>query len=678
MSSEILAPAGSPEMLKASVRAGADAVYFGIGKFNARRNAENFTPENIGEYVEYCHRFNVKTYLTLNTLVSDVEFEKALEIAKVANEVGIDAVLVQDMGLVTLLKKHYPDLPLHASTQMAVHNVSGLEFLSRLGFSRVVLARENSKEEIKAICDRAKQLGVEIEVFVQGALCMCVSGQCLMSASLGGRSGNRGLCAGTCRLPFSVKGGECEYSLSLKDLSLLEEFEELEKIGVKSFKIEGRMKRPEYAAAAVSAAVSARDNRVELVSKLAILQSVFSRNGFTKAYYNNKLDSEMFGVRSESDIESSRRIYSTIHELYRTEPAKIPIKISFVAKSGENEKLTFSDGTNSVTLKGEIPEIANFSQTVVEQLRVKLSKLGGTGYYAESVDVTLDDGLRVIDINSLKTKAVEQLTKLRVAPPKRRATNFKKEQQTERSKRTPKLVLNVHSKSQIPSDLADIFAVILPMNTDDETIKNLQKSVKFIVKTPPAVFNETVVKTRLDELKKLGVKHILAENIGSIELIKNCELIPVGGATLNCFNSLAIDGYGLTDGIISREMSYQGLQKLSTSANIGVEIYGRTPMMTVRSCPIKARVGCKNCTGHITDRRGSELPVMCEDGVTRIYNDRPTWLCDRTDVINLADYCILSFTTETVERVVEVISAYKGRKPADCEFTRGMLINKVK
>ena len=271
--SEILAPAGSPEMLKAAIRAGADAVYFGLGRFNARVNAENFTFDNIGEHISYCKRRGVKAYLTLNTLVSDREINSALDTVKVACEIGVDAVLTQDMGLISLIKQCAPDLPLHASTQMAVHNVAGLEMLHKLGYSRAVLARENSFKEIEKICNRAKQLNIETEVFVQGALCMCVSGQCLMSATLGGRSGNRGLCAGTCRLPFSLQGSNDEYALSLKDLSLLSDFHKLSQAGVESFKIEGRMKRPEYAAAAVAAAVAARDNAPDFNEPNSIARS---------------------------------------------------------------------------------------------------------------------------------------------------------------------------------------------------------------------------------------------------------------------------------------------------------------------------------------------------------------------------------------------------------------------
>ena len=280
---EILAPVGGTESLIAAVRAGADAVYLGAEEFNARRNAQNFNDNDLKQAIEYCRLNSVKCYLTLNTLIKDTEMQNALQLVNRVWQYGIDAVIVQDIGLALEIHRLFPNLALHASTQMSVHSPSALLPLKQMGFKRVVVAREMSGAELKEFCKAAKALDIEVEVFVHGALCMCLSGQCYFSAYLGGRSANRGLCAGTCRLPFMAKGGT-GYDLSLKDLSLIPYLGELEKMGVTSFKIEGRMKRPEYVATAVAAAKQMVQNGTVDDEIDRLLEKVFSRDGFTDGY----------------------------------------------------------------------------------------------------------------------------------------------------------------------------------------------------------------------------------------------------------------------------------------------------------------------------------------------------------------------------------------------------------
>ena len=247
---ELLAPAGNLESLLAAVHSGADAVYFGYGELNARRNAKNFDEDSLREASRICKERGVKMHMTVNTMVYDREYEQVMRTLEIACRYGIDALIVQDLGVAALVRKAAPEMPMHASTQLTVHNLSGALEAKQLGFSRVVLAREMSRSEIAAIASQAQ---IETEVFVHGALCMCVSGQCYMSSVIGERSGNRGLCAQPCRLPFSSgRKGDSGYALSLKDLSLAHRVQELVQLGVDSFKIEGRMKRPEYVAAAVS------------------------------------------------------------------------------------------------------------------------------------------------------------------------------------------------------------------------------------------------------------------------------------------------------------------------------------------------------------------------------------------------------------------------------------------
>ncbi len=679
--SEILAPAGSFDMMYAAVRAGADAVYFGLDKLNARRNAENFNCESVAEYAAYCRRRGVKTYLTLNTLVSDRELGTALSLLKTACDVGIDGIIIQDMGLVSLARKCAPKMPLHASTQMAVHDPRGVEFLSRLGFKRVVVARENSADELREICKTAAALGVEVEAFVQGALCMCVSGQCLASAVLGGRSGNRGLCAGTCRLPFCVQGGKTDHALSLKDLSLLEYFDELSRIGVCSFKIEGRMKRPEYAAAAVAAAVAARDKSEDRALKAELLKNTFSRSGFTDGYYKGNIGFDMFGIRSEQDISSSKKTAGIIHNFYRTEYPKIPVSFSFSAHKGENVILIARDNENEVTLRGEVPMIADTSPTPPALIEKKLCKLGNTGCYAGKIEIDADSGLR-IDLGELSKLRSEALSTLGNMREKFEPVPFempKLKEPRRRANRKPVFALSVHNAAELPDDLSGINIVILPLFTENSVITALLGQKEIWVKTPPVIFGKgKLIEKRLCELRTIGVKTAVAENIGTLEIINSSGLKAVGGPTLNCFNSYAPGGCFLDKFIVSRELSYKQIEQLDTDAALGVEIYGKTPVMTVRNCPVKANVGCENCTGFITDRRESRLPVMCEDGVTRIYNDRPTYLLDKPETWQTADFCVISLTDETRGQAEKLLKLLKANAPCDGEFTRGLILSGVK
>ena len=323
MQIEILAPAGSVESLTAAVRCGANAVYLGTKNFNARRNADNFDGSALKSAVEYCHQRNVKVYLTANTLVADDEMSSAYNTIKTALEYGVDAFIVQDLGVAKMIRQCFPSARLHASTQCSVNTPDGVNALKELGFKRIVVPREMSLDEIKEIREKTD---VELEMFVHGALCMCVSGQCYMSAMLGGRSGNRGLCAQPCRLSFSADNSG-SFDLSLKDLSLIDKIKEIESAGIISLKIEGRMKRPEYVAAAVTACknavcgnYSARDEK--------ILKSVFSRSGFTDGYFTGKRQ-DMFGTRQKEDVVSAKDVLKELSHLYDNENPLVPIDLKF-------------------------------------------------------------------------------------------------------------------------------------------------------------------------------------------------------------------------------------------------------------------------------------------------------------------------------------------------------------
>ena len=373
---ELLSPAGSREAVTAAVQSGAGAVYLGFGDYNARRGAQNFTRESLAEAVAYCHVRGVKVYLTLNTLLSDGELPGAVEEARFASEVGADAVLVQDLGVLEAVRRAVPDLPLHASTQMSLHTLGGACRAAELGLERVVLARELSRRDIAAI---TQDCPAEIEVFVHGALCMCYSGQCGMSAVIGGRSGNRGACAQPCRLPYGVNekasGG---HPLSLKDANLSAYLQELDDMGVACLKLEGRMKRPEYVA--VITGIYRRlldEKRAPTQEESRQLEAAFSRSGFTDGYYRGRTGPEMFGTRPENAPEP-KELFARAKAAYEKEDRRrIPVTMSCILGAGVPAQLTASAKGHTVRAEGPVPEAARNRALTAEDLRIRLEKTGG-------------------------------------------------------------------------------------------------------------------------------------------------------------------------------------------------------------------------------------------------------------------------------------------------------------
>ena len=423
---EILSPAGSPEALRAAVCAGADAVYLGFGQFNARRGARNFTRDEFASAVSYCHLRGVKVYLTLNTLTSDREMADAVDCAVQASRLGADAALIQDMGLVRALRQAAPDLSLHASTQMTLHNLDGVKQAADLGITRAVLARELSRHDIAYICERSP---IEIEVFVHGALCMCYSGQCFMSSVIGGRSGNRGMCAQPCRLPYGW-GDELAagHPLSLKDMSLAGHLKELQEMGVASAKIEGRMKRPEYVYIVTKVYADAlREGREPTAEELSRLEQAFSRQGFTDGYFMEKKGPDMFGIREEA--KNPRELFAQAKAAYdKDEGPGVPVKFYAMIRAGEPVQVGVEDQEGRVvTAAGHTPEVARRRVTTQEEVEGQLSKTGGTPYRVTEVRSLVQDGLMVplSVLNGLRRQVLDGLSAQRTALPQRRHGAYK-------------------------------------------------------------------------------------------------------------------------------------------------------------------------------------------------------------------------------------------------------------
>lgn len=677
---EILAPAGSLDSLYAAVRSGADAVYFGLKDFSARRNAENFSKEELKTGVKYCKRNGVKTYVTLNIAVKEKELEEAFFLAKEAYFAGIDGFIVSDLGLAKIIREAMPDIELHASTQMTVNSPAPLKMLKELGFCRVVAAREMQKEELKRFCDEAKKFDLEVEVFVHGALCMCLSGQCLMSSVLGGRSGNRGLCAGPCRLPFSAEGGT-GYDLSLKDISLIEHIEELLKAGVFSFKIEGRMKRPEYIAAAVTACRYAAENGFLDGKTRGALSDAFSRSGFTDGYYTGNTGRNMFGVRTESDALKSKESHAALHDLYRNEYQRIPVEITASIRKNEPVMVQFSAEGKSVSFEGKIPETAKIKEVTENDVKTLLSKLGGTPFYPGNIVVLLDGGLFVSagQINDLRRKCCEYLGKKLEEIPERRFFDIDFKTNGDKHGLPLEIYAEFSDKSRIPADLYGIDLLILPLEICGN---GSDFSMPVAAKLPKFINSEEQIKKSLKALKEKGINKAVCGTLPAVALAKECEMEIIGDIGLNVLNSqngAVLERLGLSEITLSAEIDMRSAAEFKTPLKKGVFAYGRLPLMATKNCPVANGTGCDKCEkrGKITDRKGIEFPVACKNGYVEVLNSKPLYLADKTGCFEGLDYVILSFTTENASECREIINRYLSGAPAEGDFTRGLYFREL-
>lgn len=664
---EVLAPAGSFDALVAAVRAGADAVYLGADGFNARRNARNFTIEpsddatSLAEAVSFCHTRGVKVHLTLNTLVRERELEEALRIAKAACACGVDALIVQDRGLARRIHAAAPSLVLHASTQLSCHTPAGVRALRDVGFSRVVLAREMTRDEIAACRD----LGCELEVFVHGALCMSVSGQCELSALIGGRSGNRGLCAQPCRLPFAVghapRNGET--ALSLKDQSLYDHVEELRELGVASFKIEGRMKRPEYVAAATAVLRRLVDGETPDATLVEDLGAVFSRSGFTDGYFVGKRDASMFGIRRAEDI-AAPSVLSRLARLYDREVPRVPVTLTL---TDAPLTLTASDvdgNVVTVTAPDDTPRLDRALDP--DRVRTQLTKTGGTPFTA-TVTVDCAPAVPLSVLNALRRDALDRLATVRgTAHPIAFAdVSLDKKQLTGT---LSGLVARVSSPDQIVGE-AD--AWIVPLGT-------VPSVPRWGVEIPRGLFGrEETVRTALHRAAEQGAVLALCNNVGAVSLAREAGLQAVAGPFWNITNSEALTAAaedGATAAILSFELTFPQMRFAEGAGCAGLFAYGRQPLMLLRNCPVSATEGCSSCRGDrvLVDRMGAKFPLQCSGGCSELLNAVPLYLADKLHELPSLAFRYLHFTDETPERVADVLDEYRHGGTPPSGFTRGL------
>lgn len=675
MKTEILSPAGKVDSLLAAIRCGADAVYFGTRDFNARKNADNFSNEDVPEAVSLCHAVGAKAYITMNTLISDSEMGKAVETLKRICHYGTDALILQDIGFSSIVRKFAPGVLMHASTQMSVQTAYGMNMLKEMGFVRAVLPRETSLEEIKHI---RKKTDIELEHFVHGALCMSVSGQCYLSAMIGSRSGNRGLCAQPCRLPFRAEGSS-GHDLSLKDLSLIEDVNTLSDAGVCSLKIEGRMKRPEYVAAAVAACKNAYEGKED--DKIAsALRAVFSRSGFTKGYFEHKLGSHMFGTRQKEDVVAAKDVFPYLERLYDRETPLVPVDFYLTVLEGEKVSLAASARGKNVYVESEtIPEKALNKPLTVQSLTQRLSKCGGTYFYANEVEIDLDDGLIVAAgvINSLRREALERLFSALSETKPKAFTPSKIEIPVHKAGKKV-LYARFDSISHVPDDISDIDTIYIPLYTDKNDILSLSSKIKTGVEIPRGIFGTAdKILERLKELKASGIDLAYCTCLDAVALAREAGMKIHTGFTLNLFNSVSlceIEKLGAEEATVSCELTLQQIKKLGGNIKRGIIGYGNIPLMLTRNCPVKNGKTCSACgrNSSLTDRMGVEFPVICTNSCSEVLNSRPIYLADRLGEIENVDFITLYFTKESKTETGEIIKKYaRGEKPGG-EFTRGL------
>ena len=687
---ELLAPAGSMDALRAAVQNGANAVYLGCGLFNARQSAKNFTTQTLTEAVKYCHVRGVKVHLTLNTLVSDRETKELIDLIRHAASCGVDAFIVQDLGVVELCRQIAPHVEVHGSTQMTIHNLAGVQMCAAMGMSRVVLSRELSREEIRYICANSP---IEIEVFAHGALCMCYSGQCYMSSLIGGRSGNRGRCAQPCRQSYGFAHWEDKYPLSLKDNCLIHYLEELQEMGVASIKLEGRMKKPEYVATVTATYRKALDEGKVTRGMEQALMTAFNRQGFTDGYYTGRVDRNMFGVRQETKddpawIKAARQSYET------GETPLVDITFeAIVTPKGSRVKVIDPEG-RSCTVEGPTPEVARNLEITGQAIADRLCKTGGTPYRCVGVNTHVDPGLTLsaASINAMRRDVLNQLTAIRARHGNNPLGKPSKLKDYLGSSGTPGLTIQVTSREQITHQVmimetAMLYVPIHILLSDPRLTRQLVRRGNVAAVLPRIVHDDelTKLKLSLNDLRTMGIRDVLVGNLGLMIAAREAGMTIHGDFGLNIYNSRSLSvcrELEMATACLSFEMTLPQIRDMSKYLPVEILIYGRLPLMVVEHCLIRNRTG--QCTCHLgpmklTDKTGAEFPIIKDGDSCRsmlLNGKKLSWLDRQEDLRKLGIWATrLYFTTENAQETDRVIADFIQGTPFDPgNCTRGLYL----
>ena len=702
---ELLAPAGTPDALHAAIHAGADAVYFGGNRFNARMSADNFDDAAMEDAIRTCAFYGVKSNITLNTLPTERELPEVLHYAEKLARWGADAIICADLGTASLIHRYFPSIELHASTQCAGHNADAARFFAALGFSRMVAARELSYTDLLTVC---RESPIETELFIHGAMCVSQSGGCLFSSLVGGRSGNRGACAQPCRLPYQMECAKNESSkkksairdeaeafpLSLRDNCLASHIPQLLQLGAASLKIEGRMKSPAYVTGVVRIYRRLLDEgRAATAEELRALSDLFSRGGsFTDSYYRGTTGRSMRGIRTEADKTATTKAEQAI-TAGRPVTRRIPCEITFTAQENRPTTLTLSANGHTVTVTGAIPETAQTRAVTEEELQKNLTKLGATPFLAEDVTITLDDGLMLplSAVNALRRDAAEALE---TALHKRVLPEIPSAEALYASLSAPKTdaynggypypkQASFLFHDRIPHIASSVYDIIyLPLHTFAANIQGaLDAGVNGII-LPPVIFDSEwrAVEAMLTKAKEAGILHALVCNVGHIAKAKQYGFLLHGDQRLNVWTANSADVYadtGLTDLLLSPELTPPQMRDVKSVLPHGIITYGRLPMMTLQRCIIREHIGdapqvsdrdnpCRYCDAHpisvMRDRKQMRFPI------TRMYphrnivhNASPLYMADKQeDIVRLhAAFVHHIFTTESASQAEAVIRAYE-------------------
>ena len=691
---EILSPAGSFEALKSAIQSGADAVYFGGRAFSARKNAVNLSNEEIIEAVLFAHLRGAKLYVAVNTLMFDSELEGAFEFIKFCYEAGVDAIIVQDLGIARMVRKYFPDFPLHASTQMTIHNLSGAVLAEKMGFKRVVLSRELSLKEIEHI---SKNCNIELEVFVHGALCMSYSGQCLMSSFLGGRSGNRGACAQPCRLNYTLynsKGDklsdENKYLLSLKDLCLVEHIHDLKKAGVTSLKIEGRMKSSAYVSAVSGIYNKYRDGGKVSDEDKRLLENIFSRGGFTQGYFKGETGRELLSFdKNHDDIFSSatQDVLNDAKSMANIEH-KNKIDARFTMKLNEPVCFEAKYMGKTYTAKGETPaKKASNAPVDSERVKQQLYKLGSTTLEYSSLTLDVEEGLYIPikEINSVRREVCEKIEKaISLSGREYMGEEFKLPPKAEQGEKNIIYTASVLNEAQADMCYELGFGKIyIPYSL---YLKNKEKFDSdpdvYSVKLPPINHDRCE-----EDFSGINVNEVCITNLGQLEKVGE-KVKKHADYRLNICNSLSlrqIAKLGISSFCISPELTLSQMGALSCHLPAEVLIYGKLSLMTVKNCLVKSslnKCGCRNNEMYyLKDRKNICFPVECVKGecINIIYNSAPIYMADRLKELKKIPAFLyrFDFTDETPQEIANVLRQYEKGEKSNGFFTRGHFYNSV-
>ena len=690
---ELLAPAGSMEALRAAVQNGANAVYLGCGSFNARQSAKNFTPQTLSEAVKYCHVRGVDVHLTLNTLVSDREMKELAELIRHAATVNVDAFIVQDLGVVQLCRQIAPHIPIHGSTQMTVHSLPGVQLCAAMGLKRVVLSRELTREEIRYICQNSP---IEIEVFAHGALCMCYSGQCYMSAMIGGRSGNRGRCAQPCRQSYGYTHWQDKYPLSLKDNCLVHYLQEMEEMGVASIKLEGRMKRPEYVATVTAVYRKALDEGQVTKPMMEALMTAFNRQGFTDGYYTGRVDRKMFGVR-EDTRDDPQWLKAAQQSFEAGETQLVDLKFRAVV-TVDGSSLTATDPEGRVYhVDGPIPELARNVPLTGQALAERIAKTGGTPYRCVEVRTNVDPGLTLsaAAINAMRRDILNQLTAIRARREEHPIRKPKEVTIYKGPKGLPGLTVQVTSREQLTPHLLNLETAMLyvPIHILMEDLEMTQLLVqrgRLAAVLPRIVHDGEMpkIKESMAVLREMGVRDVLVGNLGLMIPAREAGMRIRGDFGLNIYNSGSMNvlrDLELASATVSFEMTLPQIRDMSKGVNAELIGYGRLPLMVMEHCLIRNKTG--QCTCHLgptklTDKTGAEFPVIKDGDSCRsvlLNGKKLSWLDRQDDLAKLGIWAVrLYFTTENAREVDRIMNDYLNPEPFDPgACTRGLYLRGV-